>query len=124
LPTASRPYYTKPGCRARENIHIGMRQKGLYRKDAPEISVDALHEAVINAFCHRDYRDHDYVIDKGAEFFWVRSPLRGYLTPIFCWEASVVPQYYLENTELFCLAVVRGVQFASFSLRCFGLERL
>ena len=44
-----------------KNIHIGMRVKGLYREDVPEISVDALREAIINAFCHRDYRDPDYV---------------------------------------------------------------
>jgi ATP-dependent DNA helicase RecG len=44
-----------------KNIHIGMRLKGLYREDVPEISIEALREAVINAFCHRDYRDPDYV---------------------------------------------------------------
>ena len=44
-----------------KNIHIGMRLEGLYRVDVPEISVDALREAIINAFCHRDYRDPDYV---------------------------------------------------------------
>jgi ATP-dependent DNA helicase RecG len=44
-----------------KNIHIGMRLKGLYREDVPEISIDALREAIINAFCHRDYRDPDYV---------------------------------------------------------------
>jgi ATP-dependent DNA helicase RecG len=31
------------------------------RNDVPEISVDAMREAIINAFCHRDYRDPDYV---------------------------------------------------------------
>ncbi len=44
-----------------KNIHIGMRLKGLYREDVPEISTEALREAIINAFCHRDYRDPDYV---------------------------------------------------------------
>jgi ATP-dependent DNA helicase RecG len=44
-----------------KNIHIGMRLNGLYRVDVPEVSVDALREAIINAFCHRDYRDPDYV---------------------------------------------------------------
>jgi ATP-dependent DNA helicase RecG len=44
-----------------KNIHIGMRIKGLYREDVPEISVEAMREAIINAFCHRDYRDPDYV---------------------------------------------------------------
>ena len=44
-----------------KNIHIGMRIEGLYRVDVPEISTEALREAVINAFCHRDWRDPDYV---------------------------------------------------------------
>ena len=43
------------------NIHIGMRLDGLYRVDVPEIPMAALREAIINAFCHRDYRDPDYV---------------------------------------------------------------
>ena len=44
-----------------KNIHIGMRLEGLYRKDVPEIATEAMREAIINAFCHRDYRDPDYV---------------------------------------------------------------
>lgn len=44
-----------------KNIHIGMRIEGLYRVDVPEISTEALREAIINAFCHRDWRDPDYV---------------------------------------------------------------
>ena len=44
-----------------KNIHIGMKLEGLYRVDVPEISVAAMREAIINAFCHRDYRDPDYV---------------------------------------------------------------
>ena len=44
-----------------KNIHIGMRLDGLYRVDVPEISMAALREAIINAFCHRDYRDPDYI---------------------------------------------------------------
>ena len=44
-----------------KNIHIGMRLEGLYRVDVPEISMDALREAIVNAFCHRDWRDPDYV---------------------------------------------------------------
>ena len=44
-----------------KNIHIGMRIEGLLRVDVPEISTEALREAVINAFCHRDWRDPDYV---------------------------------------------------------------
>jgi len=44
-----------------KNIHIGMKIKGLYREDMPEISLEAIREAIINAFCHRDYRDPDFV---------------------------------------------------------------
>jgi ATP-dependent DNA helicase RecG len=40
-----------------KNIHIGMRLEGLYRVDVPEIALPALREAIINTFCHRDYRD-------------------------------------------------------------------
>jgi ATP-dependent DNA helicase RecG len=29
--------------------------------DVPEIAVEALREAIINAFCHRDYYDPDYI---------------------------------------------------------------
>ena len=44
-----------------KNIHIGMRLEGLRRVDVPEIAVEALREAIINAFCHRDYYDPDYI---------------------------------------------------------------
>lgn len=44
-----------------KNIHIGMRVEGLYRVDVPEVSMEALREAIINAFCHRDWRDPDPV---------------------------------------------------------------
>ena len=44
-----------------KNIHIGMRLEGLYRVDVPEISASAMREAIINAFCHRDYRDPEEV---------------------------------------------------------------
>lgn len=44
-----------------KNIHIGMRLDGLRRVDVPEISREALREAIINAFCHRDWRDPDYI---------------------------------------------------------------
>lgn len=44
-----------------KNIHIGMRLKGLEREDIPEISPEAMREAIINAFCHRDYRDPDHI---------------------------------------------------------------
>lgn len=44
-----------------KNIHIGMRLDGLRRIDVPEISREALREAIINAFCHRDWRDPDYI---------------------------------------------------------------
>ncbi len=44
-----------------KNIHIGMKLDGLYRVDVPEISKPAFREAVINAFCHRDYNEYDSV---------------------------------------------------------------
>lgn len=44
-----------------KNIHIGMKLEGMRRVDVPEISREALREAIINAFCHRDWRDPDYV---------------------------------------------------------------
>lgn len=44
-----------------KNIRIGMRLKGLEREDVPEIPSAATREAIINAFCHRDWRDPDYV---------------------------------------------------------------
>ena len=44
----------------------GVKQKGQTVQgaadvDVPEISVAAMREAIINAFCDRDYRDPDYV---------------------------------------------------------------
>lgn len=44
-----------------ENIHIGMRLEGLRRVDVPEIDKAAFREAIINAFCHRDYHEYDSV---------------------------------------------------------------
>lgn len=44
-----------------EHINIGMRLEGLRRVDVPEIDKDAFREAIINAFCHRDYREYDSV---------------------------------------------------------------
>ena len=44
-----------------KNIRIGMRLDGLVRVDVPEIDREAFREAIINAFCHRDYRDPDEV---------------------------------------------------------------
>lgn len=44
-----------------KNIRIGMRLEGMHRVDVPEISHAALREAIINAFCHRDWRHPDYV---------------------------------------------------------------
>ena len=38
-----------------QHINVGMRLKGLVRIDIPEINQDAFREAIINAFCHRDY---------------------------------------------------------------------
>ena len=44
-----------------QNIRIGMEIDGLQRRDVPEISKEALREAIINAFAHRDYREYDSV---------------------------------------------------------------
>jgi ATP-dependent DNA helicase RecG len=44
-----------------QNIHIGMTLDGLYRNDLPELNREALREAIINAFLHRDYYDPDFV---------------------------------------------------------------
>jgi ATP-dependent DNA helicase RecG len=44
-----------------KNIHIGMRLEGLKRIDVPEINEAAIREAVVNAFCHRDYYEYDSV---------------------------------------------------------------
>ncbi len=42
-----------------QNIHVGMRLEGLYRIDVPEINRDAVREAIINAFCHRNWWNPD-----------------------------------------------------------------
>jgi ATP-dependent DNA helicase RecG len=44
-----------------EHINVGMRIEGLYRVDVPEIDKEAFREAIINAFCHRDYHEYDSV---------------------------------------------------------------
>ena len=44
-----------------QNIHIGMTIDGLYRNDVPELDKEALREAIINAFLHRDYYDPDFI---------------------------------------------------------------
>lgn len=44
-----------------EHINIGMRLDGLFRVDVPEIDPEAFREAIINAFCHRDYLEYDSV---------------------------------------------------------------
>ncbi|MDO4682020.1 MAG: ATP-binding protein [Lautropia sp.] len=66
-----------------KNIHIGMRLEGLHRVDVPEISLKAIREALVNAFCHRDWRDPDYVqVAIFRDRLEVRSPgcLYGNLT--------------------------------------------
>jgi len=44
-----------------EHINIGMRLEGMLRVDVPEIDPEAFREAIINSFCHRDYREYDSV---------------------------------------------------------------
>ncbi|MCX6770232.1 MAG: putative DNA binding domain-containing protein [Candidatus Micrarchaeota archaeon] len=46
---------------ALRNTHTRERIEGLYRVDVPEIDPEALREAIINAFCHRDYHNPDSV---------------------------------------------------------------
>lgn len=43
------------------HINIGMRLEGMRRVDVPEIDKDAFREAIINAFCHRDYYKYDSI---------------------------------------------------------------
>jgi len=58
-----------------EHIHIGMRVEGLRRIDVPEIDKEAFREAIINAFCHRDYREYDSVnIAVFKDRLEIRSP--------------------------------------------------
>ena len=58
-----------------KNIHIGMRLEGLRRIDVPEIDKDAFREAIINAFCHRDYYEYDSVnIAVFKDRLEIRSP--------------------------------------------------
>lgn len=42
-----------------QSVGLEISEKTL--RDVPEISMEALREAIINAFCHRDWRDPDYV---------------------------------------------------------------
>lgn len=68
---------------ALKNIHIGMRLEGLRRVDVPEISLKAIRESLVNAFCHRDWRDPDFVqVAVFKDRLEIRSPgsLYGNLT--------------------------------------------
>jgi len=44
-----------------QHINIGMKIEGLKRINIPEINKEAFREAIINAFCHRDYWNDDNV---------------------------------------------------------------
>jgi ATP-dependent DNA helicase RecG len=58
-----------------KNIHIGMKIEGLKRIDVPEVDREAFREAVINAFCHRDYNAYDSVnIAVFKDRLEIRSP--------------------------------------------------
>jgi len=62
-----------------KNIHIGERMEGLYRADVPEISQEAFREAIINAFCHRDYYNPQEVqVAIFPDRLEIRSPGRLY----------------------------------------------
>ena len=57
------------------NIHIGMRLEGLRRVDVPEIDKEAFREAIVNAFCHRNYYLYDSVnIAVFRDRLEIRSP--------------------------------------------------
>ena len=52
-----------------------MKLEGLRRIDVPEIDKAAYREAIINAFCHRDYREYDSVnIAVFKDHIEIRSP--------------------------------------------------
>ncbi|PIU17710.1 MAG: ATP-dependent DNA helicase [Elusimicrobia bacterium CG08_land_8_20_14_0_20_59_10] len=58
-----------------EHINLGMRVDGLQRVDVPEIAREAFREDVINAFCHRDWREYDSVnVAVFADRVEIRSP--------------------------------------------------
>lgn len=58
-----------------KNIYVGMELDGLYRVDVPEIVVEAAREAIVNAFCHRDYSQYDSVnIAIFSDRVEIRSP--------------------------------------------------
>ena len=58
-----------------KNIHIGMELDGMFRVDVPEINKKAFREAIINAFCHRNYYLYDSVnIAVFKDCLEVRSP--------------------------------------------------
>ncbi|MBU0460619.1 MAG: putative DNA binding domain-containing protein [Nanoarchaeota archaeon] len=44
-----------------EHINMGMKLEGMKRINVPEINKEAFREAIINAFCHRDYYKYDSV---------------------------------------------------------------
>ena len=58
-----------------EHINMGMRVDGLTRVDVPEIDSEAFREAIINAFCHRDWREYDSVnVAVFSDRVEIRSP--------------------------------------------------
>jgi ATP-dependent DNA helicase RecG len=88
----------------KKNIHIGMRIEGLYRIDVPEIDPEAMREAIINAFCHRDYRELDSVnIAIFKDRVEVRSPglLYGGLTIESITKESVSERRNVLIAEMF-----------------------
>ena len=58
-----------------EHTNIGAQIKGLYREDIPEINKEAFREAIINAFCHRDYtKQHEINIAIFRDKLQIRNP--------------------------------------------------
>ncbi len=57
------------------NIRNGIKIEGLHSVYIPEISKDAFREAIINAFCHRDYKNADPVhVAIFKDHIEIRSP--------------------------------------------------
>ena len=45
----------------KRNTKLSYEIKGLVRRDIPEYPIEAIREAIINAYCHRDYYDSESV---------------------------------------------------------------
>ena len=63
--------------------------EGLRRVDVPEIAREAFREAVINAFCHRDWREYDSVnVAIFADRAAILTYAAGVLKAPFCYKKT------------------------------------